>query len=161
MERIPEEIVRAGMITIYADDSDELLDSVNAYNRHMGDCRIKKAHLREAVKGFVVMNPVVLTAVAAADAERVFSRPVNIAFIAIFAMMYLIFGLYKNNFIIGTVSTLVLAFASPVFLVLTAGDIVISLIYYSILSPLKKEQGYPAFLDILIKYEKCKRPGDM
>lgn len=88
----------------------------------------------------------------------VFGSIINILILADFTIIYIAFVLMKDNFWVGSISSLALIVISLVFLILTAADLIITLIYYRINNSLKKEQGYPAFISITIHFERYNRP---
>ncbi|MEZ3438752.1 MAG: hypothetical protein K1W18_07715 [Oscillospiraceae bacterium] len=71
-----------------------------------------------------------------------------------FAATFLYFTIPKKNLVIPTAVSLLLPFLDIKFAILTAADIILAVWHTLLLKSLKQIDGYPAFSEIFIKYER-------
>lgn len=64
-----EQAKKDGFTTIYGDTPASVERQIEAYNRQMGDCRVKRARLRLIEEGYTVLN-LLLVGVITAPATR-------------------------------------------------------------------------------------------
>lgn len=157
---IPEEILKSGRVVFYADSDNTLEQSIIEHNKRMGECRIRMKQLDEIKFAYLAVNPLVICGMIAAEAAAIFSKPaVSLAIIALNAVLFIVFALIKGNFIVSTAAVLLLHFLDIRFLILLAADIFITALYEYLRRKIKKQQGYPVFLNISIRYERGNRPN--
>lgn len=149
-----EEIVKKGRITIYKDTDSELVKAVHEYNANVSNSRMKKAHVNEILSGYYILNPLVICALIASSAGLIFRKPLLalICFV-IFTAVFFIFAVSKKNLLISSLAVVLLCILDIMFAILLVFDIVLYILYEKSNKNLKREMGYPAFLDIYIKYE--------
>ncbi|MCH5324325.1 MAG: hypothetical protein J1E39_03840 [Eubacterium sp.] len=156
---IPEEAIKKGKITIYADTDYKTVRAAEEHNRHMSECRIKRKRMQELEYGYLIFNLVIVVGLPTVDGGKMFSDPlVSIVILLANAAAYFIFAVMKRNFLISTIFTALLMVLDLRFGILTAVDVVLFLIHKRFDKELRAEPGYPLFQDILIKYEKSNAP---
>ena len=151
---IPEEIIRKGRINIYPDEDRELLNSVYLYNEHMSECRIKKHSAGIPVKIIMIAEPLLSLGLSALLQRAFFDNIVNILLMLILAAVYVYFILIHTNLWAVTAASVPFILISPVYIVLVAVNLLLTIIHCSIIYPLRAEQGYPMFNDIEIHFER-------
>jgi hypothetical protein len=152
---IPDEIIKKGSIIIYNDSDREIIKDIDEYNKYMGDCRIKMKRVDEIKFGYIALNPLVISAMIAAEAASVFSHPVlAIVLLAAYSIIFVIFTLFKDNLVVSTIATVLLLILDLRFAILLIADIVLLVIHDYIEKPLKSQLSYPIFSDINVRYER-------
>lgn len=148
-----------GFVTIYSDTDERVAVSVEAYNREMGECRVKRKRINELEMGYVTLNPLLAVCIGAGNAEVVFAKPVlALILLAVFAIGFVIFALAKKNYYAATAFVVPLIFLDPLYAILLAADIVLAVWHALSDGKLKHRQGYPAFMDIQITYDRNPEP---
>lgn len=151
--------VKNGCVTFYADTPPDAEQQVLAYNRRMGECRIRRAHLREVEFAYGILNPLVFVGMFAASTETVFEKPgVFFAISALWAICFIVFAIVKQNFFISTAAVGLLCFLDIRFGILFAADVVLTVVHERLRGSLQAQPGFPGFCDVAISYEKSAVP---
>lgn len=153
---IPEEIIKRGNAIIYNDTENRhgLVKEIEEYNGEMWNCRKKMKQLEEIKFGYIVLNPLVIGVFIATEATAFFSNaPLAAVVLAINIAAFVIFAVFKSNYLISTIAVALFVLADWRLIFLFAADVVIYLLRVNVEKPLKNHTGYPFFNDIHIKYE--------
>lgn len=154
----------SGLLTVYTDTDPELEREVREYNKMMYGCRKKMKLIGRLEFGYFILNLVVVMGMLLVDPYTSNTIQLgNIGPLAVlipFAAAFFYFTIPKKNLIVPTAVSLLLPFLDVKFAILTAADVILAVWYTMALSRLKEIEGYPRFLDIMIKYVKFpeKRP---
>ena len=76
----------------------------------------------------------------------------------VFLAVFVIFAFFENNYWVPTAVSLTLFDIDPLFGIVTAADLILTLIHSGIIRRLKPLPGYPRFIDIRIIYERVNTP---
>lgn len=154
---IPEEILRTGRLIVYPDSDPEIRSEVEAYNRKMFELRQKKKKADGVDDaGNYVTVFFFLTRLLRFALAHVFLRVnpiVDLTVLISFIGLFVYFGLFKHNPIIGFASSALLFFWDSRFWFVFALDMLMIVFHLIFSMPLKKEKGYPTFADIYIAFE--------
>ena len=152
------EAQKNGILTVYTDTVPELEREVKEYNELMSVCRKKMKRVSELEFGYVILNPVVIVPLLVLDSYT--SNNIQLgnigpmAVLIAFAATFLYFTIPKKNLVIPTAVSLLLPFLDIKFAILTAADSILAVWHTLLLKSLKQIDGYPAFSEIFIKYER-------
>ena len=151
MDRFTE-AKRTKRITIYADTPESVSRSVEAYNREMTECRAESKRMKLLEEAFVITDPLLTGVFSAAEAEKVFEKPALGAEILLaYAAAFILLALVKKNYIAAAAFSALLLILDLRFAILLAA--------YSIRDKrLKKHDGYPAFIDIQMTFDRGTEP---
>ena len=153
-----EEIVKKGDITIYKDTDRELVKEVHKYNANVTSLRIKKAYVKDILQGYyitnLIFNAFMIYKSIHAPSDLIVRNPL-LALIAyvICIIGFLNFAVSKKNLLISSLFIVLLCIFEMRFAVLFVFDIILYIFYKKGNEGLEKEMGYPAFLEIYIKYD--------
>jgi len=155
---IPEEAIEKGSITFYKDTDEELINAVNAYNKKMSELRTQKKHTEMITAVFLLINPLVSLAIAAASAGKVFGSALSATIFLAFLAVYVYFGIIRKNLFIVSAASAAAYFVSPIFILLTLTDLLLWFMHRNYDKPLREMAEYPLFNDISINYERANTP---
>ena len=158
--RVPNEILQKGYTTFYFDTDPEIVKSVHAYNDRMKECRMGKRFCQEIEQCYLLINPLMVGLMIAFSSYSLFRHPVWAGIILpVYAIMFIIFFLNKDNMIVSTAFSLLLLFLDwrfSFFLILP--NILLTVLHEKKIKVLKTEPGYPIFADICFTFEKMNTP---
>lgn len=155
------EAKKKGFVTIYSDTDERVEKSIEAYNREMGDSRVMRRNVKNIEMGFVTVNPLLVICIFAGTADELkASIFLAVILFAVFVIGFAGFGLLKPNYPIAT------AFVAPLLIldirygILLLADILLAVWHTVSNGKLKRRQGYPAFADIRMTYDRNPAPKD-
>lgn len=157
-----DEEIKSGIVVMYHGELDkQVVDDVREYNDLMCDYRLKMKYLRIIEHGYKLLNFLVVCIMIYGTALTMFRYPVlAVVILLAYAVLFVIFGMVKKNFRVCTGITLMLCVLDLRFLILTAADIILTIMQRKILNRVKNERGYPYFRDIKIEYRHRPRYDD-
>lgn len=155
---IPEEAIEKRSITFYRDTDKELINAVNAYNKKKSGLRTQKKHAEMITAVFLLINPLVSLAIAAASADKVFGSALSAAIFLAFLAVYVYFGIIRKNLLAVSAASAAAYFVSPIFILLTLTDLLLWFMHRNYDKPLREMAEYPIFSDININYEHANTP---
>lgn len=155
------EAKKKGFITLYSDTDERVEKSIEAYNREMGDSRVMRRNVKNIEMGFVTVNPLLVVCIFAATADEIkASLILGVILLAVFIIGFAVFGLMKPNYPIATVFVAPLLILDIRYGILLLADILLAVWHTISNGRLKRRQGYPAFADIRITYDRNPEPKD-
>lgn len=156
---MPEEAIRDGIVTIYADDDLSIEKDVKLYNKYIGECRIQKKEAGYARGGFWAANPVLLFGITFVNVNTAFRRgALAWCVLGLFVAAFVYFAIMKQNFIFAAAVTPVLLLLDIMFLSLVILNALLAFLYERYDRPLRDHPTYPVFYEINIHYIKRDRP---
>ncbi|SDA22141.1 hypothetical protein SAMN02910447_02157 [Ruminococcus sp. YE71] len=160
MDRFTE-AKRTKRITIYADTPESVSRSVEAYNREMTECRAESKRMKLLEEAFVITDPLLTGVFSAAEAEKVFEKPaLGAGILLAYAAAFILLALVKKNYIAAAAFSALLLILDLRFAIPLAFNISIAAAYSIRDKRLKKHDGYPAFLDIQMTFDRGTEPQE-
>lgn len=162
---IPQEIINSRHFTVYGDTDPELLISVELYNARMTESRKRFRGLIRFEMIFLALELAMLVIIGMIPTAGVFLINPRIQWLewtafGVFAAAYIYFGLWKRNFIVLTVFSLLLILADARLAVLFVLNIVLTVVRESRLRYIKSLEGYPLFARIRVEKKDGSTPAD-
>lgn len=155
---VPENAIQSGILELYEDDDDTLVDAVRKFNDYETDCRIDYKKAEGIFVKFCAANPLLAIIFTLVNFNYIFTNKVlTIILLASWVIVYFVFVLFNRLLIIGTVATAALALLDLTFLLFFVLDAFITVLYEKLDHPLRKNPTYPRFNKIDIKYRRGKR----
>ena len=160
---IPQEVLDSGVCTVYLNSDPELLISVEMYNERMGIARKFRRKIFLLEKAFLTLNiamPIVFGMMPTGVIFLINPRIewLEWAALGVFAAAYLIFGLWRRNFIAVTIFSALLLLMDARCALMVGVDIVLTVFREKGVRTLKRAEGYPRFSKIQIEKKDCKAP---
>lgn len=160
---IPQEVLESGACTVYLNTDPELVFSVENYNNKMAIARKfgRKVWLLERV--FLALNigmPIIFGMMPTGVIYLINPRIEWLEWAALgtFAAAYLLFGLWRRNFIAVTIASALLILTDARCSLMLGVDIVLTVFREKGIRTLKKAEGFPFFRPIKIEKKDCKEP---
>lgn len=156
---IPEEVIRCGYVTLYADDKYTIEKDVDRYNEYITECRATQKKAAQIRLGYLIMNPLAIAVLTIFDFGAVFYRgALSCSMLAIYLASFVLFAGIKRNLILAAAVSPVLLILDIRFISLLIVNALFAFFYEKIESPLRSHITYPSFYTIDIHYSRGNRP---
>lgn len=160
---IPQEILDSGVCKVDDETDPELVFSVENYNEKMRIARKFRRKVFLLEKAFLSLNiamPVIFGMMPAGVIFLINPRLVWLEWTAlgVFAAAYLIFGLWRRNFIAVTAFSVLLLLMDARCALMFGVDVVLTVFREKGVRTLKGAEGYPRFSIIKIEAKEAKAP---
>lgn len=156
---MPEEAIREGIVTIYADDDLQIERDVKLYNKYIGECRIIKKEATRVKHASWIANPIMLFAITLLNVGYAFSRgALAWCALGLFVAAFFFFGFVKTNFIFAAAVTPVLLVLDIMFLSLVILNAMFAYLFEYYDRQIRDHPTYPVFYEINVHHIKHNRP---
>lgn len=156
---IPEDIIRSGTVTLYADDVYTIEKDVAEYNKYIGECKIQHKQAGHVVIGYCILNPIALVLILLVNFNTAFVRGAFAGvMLAFYVIIFVVCAPIKRLLIFSTAAVPLLFFLDMMFISLFIADALFTYMYESMERPLRNHPTYPVFYEINIRYERGNRP---
>lgn len=163
---VPEDVIQSGILELYEDDDDTLVDAVRNFNNYETNCRIDHKKAESIFWKFCVINPILLSIITILKADHMFTN-IALAFtlLAGWGLVHFYFVLFKRQLILGTAVTALLALLDITFILFFVLSALVMFLYERLDRPTRNNPAYPRFSTVDIIYRRGKRaefhdPGD-
>ena len=127
----------------------------------MAECRRKKKKLQLPEEAYFITNPVIAGVFSASEAEKVFAKPLlGAAILLVCAAAFIFFTLAKKNYLAAAVSSALMMILDIRFGILLIFNVSIAVPHYLLDKKLRPHDGYPAFVDIQMIFERGTKPQE-
>lgn len=160
---IPQEVLESGVCTVYLNTDPELLISVEKYNERMLIARKFRRKVFLLEKAFLALNIGMLIIFGMMPTGVIYLINPRLEWLewtalGVFAAVYLVFGLWRRNFIAVTAASALLLLTDVRCALMLGVDIVLMVFREKGVRTLKKAEGFPFFRPIQIEKKDCKEP---
>lgn len=160
---IPQEVLDSGVCTVYLNTDPELLISVEKYNEKMAIARGFRRRLRLLERVLLALNiamPIIFGVMPTGVIYLINPRLEWLEWTSLgaFAAAYLVFGLWRRNFIAVTIASTLLLLTDARCALLLGVNIILTVFREKAVKTLIGAEGFPFFRPIRIEKKDCKAP---
>lgn len=155
---VPEDVIQSGILELYEDDDDTLVNAVRNFNNYETDCRIDHNKAESIFGKFCVMNLILMLIIILCKADNIFvNKALAITLLAGWVVVFFVFVLFRRQLILGAAFTAPLVLLDIMFLLFFILNALITFLYERLDRPMRDNPAYPRFSTVDIIYRRGKR----